>query len=352
MEKQEAIDFIISELSQNRSEDEIVAELSQRLGAPVDIVQRFVSRTIASQVSPSTIPTADVAPVRHSPELDIPMTEIDAIGQDIAPSEAVEIVPELSETPAFEDLIAPLSAAESELQLDEESQPYEQWSKAEESQPFDYDEFDDGAQQPYGTQPIEESRMREALGEFPEDLGEFDEVIQPENDLGIVDQPLQEQVSTAPTPVWDPDALKKEAPQPVPPEQDTALERAILAALSRQQRHSDVVLMVCEKTGLSWDQAQQLVANVSQKNRKRLNRRGGCLQAFVSLLAILAGLGLLYIVGRELFAFYQVYNQPQAAGLAAFAALNRTTLLAGAAGVLLFLVGTTGMLLGIRKSIN
>ena len=49
MEKQEAIDFVIREIEKNRSEDEVVEELSGLLGVPQDIVKRFVSRILASR---------------------------------------------------------------------------------------------------------------------------------------------------------------------------------------------------------------------------------------------------------------------------------------------------------------
>ena len=44
MDKQEAIDFVLDELDKGRSLPEITAALSRRLGAPVDLVSKFVGR--------------------------------------------------------------------------------------------------------------------------------------------------------------------------------------------------------------------------------------------------------------------------------------------------------------------
>ncbi len=45
MDKQEAIDFVLDELDKGRSPAEITAALSRRLGAPVDLVSKFVRQT-------------------------------------------------------------------------------------------------------------------------------------------------------------------------------------------------------------------------------------------------------------------------------------------------------------------
>ncbi len=45
MDKQEAIDFVLDELDKGRSPAEITAALSRRLGAPIDLVSKFVRQT-------------------------------------------------------------------------------------------------------------------------------------------------------------------------------------------------------------------------------------------------------------------------------------------------------------------
>ncbi len=45
MDKQEAIDFVLDELDKGRSRAEITAALSRKLGAPVDLVSKFVAQT-------------------------------------------------------------------------------------------------------------------------------------------------------------------------------------------------------------------------------------------------------------------------------------------------------------------
>ena len=72
------------------------------------------------------------------------------------------------------------------------------------------------------------------------------------------------------------------------------MEKQILKALSKNRRQSDVVELVCERTGLDWGDAQRLVARVASKNRKHLAFRQNLLIMPLALIAILAGLALLY----------------------------------------------------------
>lgn len=71
-----------------------------------------------------------------------------------------------------------------------------------------------------------------------------------------------------------------------------ALEKMVLDALKKNRRHSDIVMMVCEQTGSSWDQAQRLVGRVASQNRKSLITRQNTLIIPLTLVAILAGLAL------------------------------------------------------------
>ncbi len=45
MDKQEAIDYVLDELDKGRSLPEITAALSRQLGAPEDMVGKFVTQT-------------------------------------------------------------------------------------------------------------------------------------------------------------------------------------------------------------------------------------------------------------------------------------------------------------------
>ena len=72
-----------------------------------------------------------------------------------------------------------------------------------------------------------------------------------------------------------------------------ALEAMILKALRGNQRQSDIVMDVCENTGMSWNQAQRLVARIATKHHKHLVSRQNMIIIPLSVLALLAGLALL-----------------------------------------------------------
>lgn len=65
MDKQQAVQFIIQELSKNRSQEEIASTLSQQLGAPPDMIKKFVSQ-VASNYTPPAVAGAG-APVQAPP---------------------------------------------------------------------------------------------------------------------------------------------------------------------------------------------------------------------------------------------------------------------------------------------
>ncbi len=325
MEKQEAIDFVFREIEKNRPEEEIVEELSGLLGAPQDIVRGFVSRTLASRSTIEPMIPAGAAAVLVSETQPLPPEE-PALDEGAIPGE---------ETPApqdYQELAPPGDSSLEEAQFAGDFQQVEDVPMETEVQPAEEYQLVEDDQLIEDFQPVEDVQLVEELELEEEDHA--DETIPP------------------PAPVWDPDALTKKSAEPLSPGDQARLEKAILAALSKQRRQSDVVMMVCERTGMSWDQAQRLVAEVSMKNRKSLNRRQGMVQILLSLLAVLAGLALIFLVLSELYTFYRLYTQPEAMGTAPYAVLDRYTITAGVLGVLLFLGGITGMVLGIRKRLD
>ena len=71
------------------------------------------------------------------------------------------------------------------------------------------------------------------------------------------------------------------------------LEEMILKALRGNQRQSDIVMEVCENTGMSWNQAQRLVARTATKHHKHLVSRQNMIIIPLAALAVLAGLALI-----------------------------------------------------------
>lgn len=327
MEKQEAIHYILSEIEKGHSEDEIVVELSRQLGAPHEIVAGFVSRTIASQ---------------DAMKLVSPRTEHPGPASD-APDEQVQDSSMMAETGENQDA--------SNVRFSEGVTPAG-------------NEFGGEGDLPDAGEPVEEIIMGEP-SEWVEEAYPLDESppvaleeqaddslptaeIQAKEAEELVEDSVQQETAQSPAPVWDPDALAKKAAEPLSPGDRARLEKAILAALSKQRRQSDIVMMVCERTGMSWDQSQRLVAEVNMKNRNKLNRREGTIQILLSLLAMLAGLALIFLVLSEAYTYYRLYAQPQTPSLV-IPVLDRYTIWGGMVGALLFLGGITGIVLGIRK---
>ncbi len=113
----------------------------------------------------------------------------------------------------------------------------------------------------------------------------------------FVSQVASEPIPTQQQPSPPPAKLAGAEVQP-PPTQDE-LEEMIFKALSKNQRHSDIVMEVCEMTGMSWNQAQRLVAQVSTKNRRQLISRQNMVIIPLAALALLAGLALIYASASE-----------------------------------------------------
>jgi len=87
------------------------------------------------------------------------------------------------------------------------------------------------------------------------------------------------------------------------------LEEMIIKALNKDQRQSDIVMEVCEQTGMSWNQAQRLVAQVSTKNRGRLVSRQNMVIIPLAALALLAGLALIYASVSEWLVVVNLFDE-------------------------------------------
>jgi hypothetical protein len=117
----------------------------------------------------------------------------------------------------------------------------------------------------------------------------------PHDPAGGLSQP-----PATPDPVvsWSPpqaSAPSREAPaKPASPQADAELEAFILKALSKTSKQSDVVMAVCERAGLSWNEAQRIVARVATHNHKKLAGRQNRIILPLAVIAVLIGLLLAY----------------------------------------------------------
>jgi hypothetical protein len=67
----------------------------------------------------------------------------------------------------------------------------------------------------------------------------------------------------------------------------------VVKELGKNRKQSDVVMQVCEQTGLNWDQAQRLVARIATKNRKKLTSKQNRIFIPLAAIALLVGLALI-----------------------------------------------------------
>lgn len=85
--------------------------------------------------------------------------------------------------------------------------------------------------------------------------------------------------------------------------EDPQLQKLVLKELGKDAKQSDVVMMVCEQTGLDWRDAQRLVARIAAQHRHKLMAKQNMIIIPLSLMALLAGILLTIAGAEELFAF-------------------------------------------------
>lgn len=89
--------------------------------------------------------------------------------------------------------------------------------------------------------------------------------------------------------------------------QDAILEDLILKALTKNRRQDDIVMKVCERTGMTWDQAQRLVAQVAANNRKKLTSDQNKIFIPISIIVILGGFTLVLASASEMLALVRSF---------------------------------------------
>jgi hypothetical protein len=135
-------------------------------------------------------------------------------------------------------------------------------------------------------------------------------------------------------------------------EQNPKLENFVLQSLTSNQKTSDTVLAVCERTGLGWEDGQRLVSRIEAKNRKMLQSRRNRLPLILSGLALLAG-GLMVFAGiNEAYTIYTVLRGAQSSEemviLAASQEFMRSAIWSLMIGGTLLLGGTVGLFIALR----
>jgi hypothetical protein len=160
--------------------------------------------------------------------------------------------------------------------------------------------------------------------------------------------PQNPQVELAQQPV----IIEAAAPDLKALEQNPKLENFVLQSLTSNQKTSDTVLAVCERTGLGWEDGQRLVSRIEAKNRKMLQSRRNRLPLILSGLALLAG-GLMVFAGiNEAYTIYTVLRGAQSSEevviLAASQEFMRSAIWSLMIGGTLLLGGTVGLFIALR----
>ena len=67
----------------------------------------------------------------------------------------------------------------------------------------------------------------------------------------------------------------------------------IIKGLSKQHDRQEIVRKICEQSGLSWSEAEQLIDDVEAQNRRKIAVRQGPLMMFLSIASLALGIGLI-----------------------------------------------------------
>lgn len=79
----------------------------------------------------------------------------------------------------------------------------------------------------------------------------------------------------------------------------------IIKELSKQRDRQRIVKKVCERGGLNWKQAEQLITLIEAKHRRTITVQQAPLLLFLSIGTLLLGIGLLGFNLQILLAFFQ-----------------------------------------------
>ena len=70
------------------------------------------------------------------------------------------------------------------------------------------------------------------------------------------------------------------------------LTNLIISELGKHHNRNEIVVAVCEKSGLNWTEAEQLIEQVEQENYHTIATRQSPFLILISIVTIFAGLGL------------------------------------------------------------
>ena len=74
---------------------------------------------------------------------------------------------------------------------------------------------------------------------------------------------------------------------------DEELTALIIKELGKHHSRDQIIMTVCEKGGLNWKQAEQLIEQVEEQNKRAIAKRQSPLLILISVVTVIAGMGLL-----------------------------------------------------------
>ena len=79
----------------------------------------------------------------------------------------------------------------------------------------------------------------------------------------------------------------------------------IIKELGRHRERQDIVNRICEKSTLSWTEAEQMIDEVESQNRRTIAGRQGPLLIFLSIATMILGIALIAYNMEILLAIFQ-----------------------------------------------
>jgi len=163
--------------------------------------------------------------------------------------------------------------------------------------------------------------------------------------------------TNAAPPEPDPDlsAPTKIEPRKLSPAEQKEVEEYILRELKKQRKQNDVIMGVCQMTGLHWRHAQKLVAMVTVHNQKNLVTSQNLVIIPLAVIVTLAGIILVLASVNEMLIIKDLLIDPSTVTpeqIDYFSETGQQALWAFGIGAVLALGGVIGLFMAVRKQLS
>jgi hypothetical protein len=89
--------------------------------------------------------------------------------------------------------------------------------------------------------------------------------------------------------------------------ENAEITQFIIRELGRHRSHNDITTSVCERTGLRWDEAEKVVADVQINHHGEITGRQNKLLIYIGILTVIGGFGLTIWVLAITFQWWSIY---------------------------------------------